>query len=347
MNASLLKWIILLVLVFPTIVFAVEVTGTGSMIPGPLIKIWAETYSTRNPDATIKFKGSNPGEGIKRLSTNEVDFSTLDMPLSATELNKNGLMQFPIALGAVAPIVNLPNVYPGQFRLDGQVLGEILLGNIKKWNDSAIAALNPAIKLPEADIVIIHRASPPGLSTIIGSYLAKTNTQWKSIKGDTMAGTWPASSIEVKDPIELVAAIKKTQYAISYGSVPVVLKNGLTYVQMKNQAGNFVSPSDINVSAAATNAKWDESNSFEVSLSDQPGATSWPVTSASYVLMHKINQHPERNKELLKFFKYSLRYGELNAVLNDFTALPDSVVSIVRASWRSIVDEKGVPIYKD
>ena len=197
MNIGLLRLAVSLIVISPAIVSAEGVTGTGSMVPGPLVKVWAETYATRTPGFSLKFQGSSPADGIKRLANKEVDFSTVDMPLNISDLKKNELVQFPFVLGAIAPIVNLPNVYPGQLRLDGQTLGNIFFGNIKKWNDPAIVALNPNIRLSDAEIIIVHRASPPGLSTIIGDYLAKNHAQWKSIKGDTMAGSWPATAIEV------------------------------------------------------------------------------------------------------------------------------------------------------
>jgi phosphate transport system substrate-binding protein len=326
---------------------AAEVSGTGSMIPGPLIKVWGDAYSLHAPGAVIKYKGSNPAAGIQSLLKKEVDFSSVDMPMSLAEQKKDGLFQFPFALGGIAPVVNLPNVYPGQFKLDGRVLAEIFLGRINKWNDPAIVELNPNLNLPSADIIIVHRVSPPGISTIIGDYLAKVNPQWKAIKGDGMAGTWPANSIEVKNPPDNIEMIRKTVYAIGYGPIPHIMKNSLSYVQMKNNAGKFVSPSDENISAAAINAKWDESNGFEVILTDQPGATSWPLCFASYVLMSKVSTHPENSRELLKYFKYSLRYGGLKAVQFDYIPLPEAVRSIILPSWNSIVDEQGQPILKN
>jgi phosphate transport system substrate-binding protein len=345
-----IKWFGLLVLlgsVFSGVVSAAEATGTGSMIPGPLIKVWAEGYAMHSPSSVIKYKGSNPAEGIKSLVNNEVDFSGIDMPLNINALKKNGLLQFPFALGGIAPVVNLPNVYPGQLKLDGKVLGDILLGNITKWNDPAIVELNPQIKLPDAGIIIVHRVSPPNISTIIGDYLAKTHPQWKSIKGDGMAGTWPATAIEVKDPIENMAAIKKNMYTIGYAPIPHIMKNGLSYAQMKNRDGKFISPSDENISAAAENAKWDEADGLNVVLTDQPGASSWPLSMASFALVHKVTKNSERTRETLKYFKYSLRYGGLKAVQYDYIPLPESVRTIVRDSWKTIVDDKGVPVYKD
>ncbi len=338
---------VLLVFSLPAVVFAVEAVGTGSMIPGPLINVWSEAYSMRSPSSSIKFKGSNPADGIKRLINKEVDFSSIDMPLSSRELDKSGLFQFPFALSAVAPVVNLPGVYPGQFKIDGNLLADIFLGNVKKWNDPAIVALNPGLRLPDQEIIIIHRASPPGISTIIGDYLAKNSPQWKAIKGDGMAGSWPANSIEVKNPPENLEKMKNTKYSIGYGPIAHIMKHGLSYVQLKNKAGNYISPSDANISAAAENAKWDEGNGFDIVITDQPGPSSWPLSMASFALVRKVSEQPERTKEVLKYFKYSLRYGDLKAVQQDFIPLPDSVSGVVRASWNHLVDDKGRPVFKD
>jgi phosphate transport system substrate-binding protein len=347
MNLTFLKSVSLLLFLSPLMVAAGEASGTGSMIAGPLVRVWADAYTARTPGAVIKYNGSNPADGIKRLAKKEVDFSGIDMPLDISDLKKDGLMQFPVALGGVAPVVNLPNVYPGQFKLDGVALADILLGTIKKWNDPALVALNPTITLPDRDIVIVHRVSPPGISTIVGDYLAKVHPQWKSIKGDGMAGTWPASSIEVKDPNENIAKIRDTPYSIGYGPVPQIMKNKLAYVQLKNQAGKFVSPGDENISAAAENAKWDESSGFDVVLTNQPGATSWPLSFASYILTNKVSPRPESSRELLKYLKYSLRYGGLKAIQYDYIPLPESVKAIISSSFTSIVDEKGAPILKN
>jgi phosphate transport system substrate-binding protein len=333
--------------IFQVAAYCVEVNGTGSTIADPLIKVWSDTYTIRVPATKISYKGTSPADGIKQLASKKVDFSGIDMPLSVAELNKNEFVQFPLALGGVAPVVNLPGVYPGQFRLDGQTLGDIFLGKITTWNDPAIVALNPRVKLPEKNIIIVHRVSPPGVSTIIGNYLAKTNKEWKPIKGDGMAGIWPANSIEVQSPPENIKKIKETVYAIGYGPISHIMKNRLSYVQMKNHAGNYVSPSDENISSAAANAKWAESNSFDVVLTDQAGESSWPLTMASYALLHKISDHPERTQEILKYFKYSLRNGGLRAIENDYIPLPDNLNSIVRSSWKNIVDASGTPLYKE
>jgi len=347
LGANWLRSLVFVCAVFPGIVSATEATGTGSMIPAPVLSVWAEAYSMHSPSSVIKFKGSLPAEGIKSLVNKQVDFAAIDMPLNVEQLKKNGLIQFPIALGAIAPVVNLPTVYPGQLKLDGKVLGDILLGNITRWNDPAIVELNPELNLPDAGIIIVHRVSPPGISTIIGDYLAKTNPRWKSIKGDGMAGSWPATAIEVTGPKENMDAIKSNPYSIGYAPIAHIMKNRLSYAQLRNQSGKFISPSDENISAAAENAKWDESNGLDVVLTDQPGASSWPLSMASYALMRKVSEQPERSREVLNYFKYSLRYGALRAVQNDFIPLPESVTAVVRSSWKAVVDNKGVPVLKN
>ncbi|MGV8934357.1 MAG: phosphate ABC transporter substrate-binding protein PstS [Gallionellaceae bacterium] len=332
--------------VFSTQLFAGEASGTGSMIAGPLIRVWGDAYTMHSPNSAIKYKGSNPADGIHKVINKEADFSGMDMPLSLEQLNKDGLVQFPVSLGGIAPIINLPNVYPGQLKLDGDVLASIFLGEINRWDDPVLVALNPDIKLPSEHIVIIHRVSPPGVSTIIGDYLSKHSVLWKTQKGDGMAGNWPAGSVEVKDLTDNVAKNKEIKYSIGYLAVPQIMKNKLNYTKMKTKSGNFISPSDENISAAAVNATWDSSNGFDVRLTDQPGNDSWPLSFASFVLMKKESPRPEHSKELLQFFKYSLRYGGLKAIQYDYIPLPDSVRESISSALGSVVDEKGVPLLK-
>lgn len=354
MNIFLLKLAVLSVsIIFPVFAFAIEITGAGSMIPAPLIKAWGETYTSRNPGSVINYQGSTPAEGIKRLLNKEVDFSSSDMPLTLADLKKNGLIQFPYALGAIAPVVNLPKVSTGQLKLDGQILGDIFLGKIKKWSDPVIVAMNPTIQLPDADIVIVRRVAQSSVRTMIGDFLAKSNPQWKTAKGDSMGGDWPVTAIEAKNPKELFETMLKNPNSIGYGAIPMAMRYKLPYAKLKNKAGNFVSPSDENVSAAAVNAKWDESNGFDVILSDQPGATTWPMTNTMFIVMRKVSEDPERSREVLKFFKFSLRFSDLQVVQHDYIPLPKSVTSMVRAGTfvktglNSVVDEKGVPVLMD
>jgi phosphate transport system substrate-binding protein len=332
LNINILKLILVLLIASPLVAYAIDITGTGSMLPVPLIKAWGDSYVQKSPSTKINYQGSSPADGIKRLIDKEVDFSGIDMPLNQSELNKNELIQFPVALGAIVPVVNLPNVSAGLFRLDGKTLGDIFLGTIKKWDDPEIAALNPGIKLPSENIILIHRASPPGLKTIIGAYISKNNPQWKSSKGDTMSGTWPASAIEVKSPAENFEMMKKTKYSIGYGTITMASDKGLSYVKLKNVAGNFITPDDASVVSAAESAKWDDTNGYDVDLIDQSGAHSWPLTMATFVLLRKDNQHPEHNKEICKFLNYSLHFGTMNTITSGYIPMPKTVQLALRKS---------------
>ena len=192
MKTGWIRAAVLLLAGSPLAAWATELIGAGSFIPAPLYAEWGEAYSIRTANTTIKYQGSSPADGIKRVSSNSVDFGGIDMPLNIAELNQKGLVQFPVALSAVAPIVNLKNVYPGQLRLDGKTLGDIFLGKINKWNDPALIALNPQVSLPDATIIVAHRVTPFGIRTVIGDYLAKVHPEWKAKMGDGMSGNWPA-----------------------------------------------------------------------------------------------------------------------------------------------------------
>lgn len=320
--------------------YSIEINGTGSKIPESLIQEWSKVYQTRFPKAVIKYKASNPTDGLKKLVNNEVDFCSIDNPLNIYELKKNRLIQFPLVLGGISPVVNLPNVSQGQFRLDGKTLGDIFLGKITKWNDPELAELNPSIQLPEAEIVIVHRTSPLGQRTIIGEYLAKYNQEWKALKGQTMAGNWPSGSIAVNDPIENIEMIKKTPYSIGYGPVSAVTQYGLSYIRMKNKSGYFVSPNDDSIRSAAIHTKWSKGNGFEVDLIDSAGTASWPLSMVSFVLIHQGGGKLDHRKEALKFFRYGLRFGTLNVAQGGYIQLPYVVKSSTRVSLEKAIGSK-------
>jgi len=341
MNILYIKLSILLFAMLQNSAYAVEIKGAGSKISESLIHEWAKVYTTRISKSVINYKGSNPAEGIKQLINREVDFCSVDMPLNAAELKKNKLVQFPVVLGGIALVVNLPKVKPGQFKLDGKTLGDIFLGKIVRWNAEAIAELNPSIQLPDEEIIVVHRISPPGVRTVIGEYLAKSNEDWRAQKGNTMAGSWPATSIQVKDPLENLKMIQKTPYSIGYGPVSVATHTGLSYVKLKNKAGYFVSPNDQSISSAATHSVWIEKESFNADLTDQSGTSTWPLSMASFVLVRQFDQNRERKKETLKFFRYSLRFGTLNALQGGYIQLPHVVKSTIRISLDKEINKNG------
>lgn len=324
---------------------AEEIKGTGTILPAILMNSWGKAYTKHHPAVAFKYKGINTNEGVQSLLNDEIDFAVLDMPLSKEEITKNGFIQFPVALAAVTPIVNIPGVHMGQLRLSGKVIGDIFLGNITVWNDPAIVELNPKAKLPNEPIIVVHRSAPVGVKTIIGEYIAKNNPQWNTLKGSTMTDHWPATAIEAKSPKETFEIMKKTPYSIGYASLPFSIKSGLPYVHLKNPAGYFVGPSDENIIAASINAKWDAQSEFNESLSDQPGMTSWPMTNTSFVLVRKVSARPEQTKLVLNFFKSSLKTGALNAVAADYVPLPHAVRLRVMESWKGVTDTSGTPIF--
>lgn len=330
MNKSTLQLISILAAAIPAASHAAEIYGSGSMLPVPLMKAWGDSFTQKSPSTRINYQGSSPADGIKRLINKEVDFSCIDMPLNQAALSKDELRQFPVALGAIVPIVNLPNVSAGRFRLDGKTLGDIFLGTITKWNDPEIAALNPGLKLPNENIILVHRASPAGLKTIIGAYISKNNPQWKSTKGDTMSGTWPLSAVEVKSPAENFEMMKKIQYSIGYGTISMASDIGLSYVKLKNKSGNFITPDDASVVSAAEAAKWDENNEYDIDLIDQPGAHSWPLTMATFVLVRKSNEQPEHIRELFKYLDHGLHFGTMNTVSSGYIPMPKTIQVAVR-----------------
>ena len=340
MVMRVLNFFVVLAFVLQGGAYAVEINGGGSKIPELLIQEWGKVYTARFPGTVIKYQASSPADGLTRLINREIDFCSVDTPVSSDELKKNGLLQFPLVLGGISPVVNLPNISPGQFRLDAKILGDIFLGKIIKWDDPEIAALNPTIKLPQANIIVIHRDSPKGVSTIVGEYLAQSHAEWKALKGNTMAGSWPAASITVNNPIENFEMIRKTPFSIGYGPVSVASKDGLQYVKLKNKAGLFISPSDENIASAATNSKWEESNGYDVILTDQIGTSTWPLSMASFVLVRNSVQDAGKRKAVLKFFRYGLRFGMLHASQGGYIQLPDVVKSMVRSSMDKEIGSK-------
>ncbi len=349
MQMKLSKLLLSMFFFISTAASAIEIKGGGGPLATVLINEWGNLYTKRLQSTTpvVTYTTTTPADGIKRLMNKEVDFSVIDMPLSYEELQKKGLIQFPIALGFITPVFNIPGIHTGQLLLDAQTLGDIFLGRITKWNDPALKALNPKIILPNENIIVVHRTSPPGLKTVIGNMLTKAHSDWKTIKNDgDMSGTWPPLSIEVKDSSEMAPTVKKTSYSIGYSPIPMAIKAGISHVKLKNKAGKFVIPSDVGVIAAASNADWAIDNGYSVSITYTDGAESWPMSYSTFILMHKVSDQPERSREVLNFMKYGLTYGALTAVAFDYVPFPRAVAKKMYPSYSLIVDSKGVPVFK-
>ncbi|MCK6425417.1 MAG: phosphate ABC transporter substrate-binding protein PstS [Burkholderiaceae bacterium] len=320
---------------------AQDVTGAGATFPAPLYAKWADAYN-KATGVRMNYQSVGSGAGLKQIRSKTVDFGASDMPLKDEELAKDGLVQFPTVIGGVVPVVNIAGIQPGQLKLTGQVLGDIYLGKITKWTDPAIAALNPGVKLPEADISPVRRADGSGTTFIFTNYLSKVNAEWKAKVGEGTAVNWPAGA-GGKGNEGVAAFVQRLPNSIGYLEYAYVKQNKLAYALMKNRDGNFVPPSDSAFKAAAAGADW--AKSFYQITTDQPGKDSWPITNPTYIMMHKVQDKPAQATASLKFFDWAFANGDKMADDLDYVPLPDSVKALVRKQWgEQIKDAAGKPV---
>lgn len=316
---------------------AQDVTGAGATFPAPIYAKWADAYH-KATGAKMNYQSVGSGAGIRQIKAKTVDFGASDMPLKDDELAKDGLLQFPTVIGGVVPVVNIKGVAPGQLKLTGQVLGDIYLGKITKWNDQQITSLNPGVPLPDAAIAVVRRADGSGTSFIFTNYLSKVNAEWKSKVGEGTAVNWPTGA-GGKGNEGVAAFVQRLPNSIGYVEYAYVKQNKMTYAQMRNQAGAFVSPDDATFKAAAAGADW--SKTFYQILTEQPGKDSWPLTGATFILMYKNQDKPAQAAAALKFFDWAFANGDAMAAELDYVPLPDSVKAMVRKQWAEIKDGSG------
>ena len=314
-----------------------EATGAGASFPAPLYSKWAADYN-KATNIKINYQSVGSGAGLRQIDAKTVDFGASDAPLKDEDLAKKGLVQFPTVIGGVVPVVNIKGIAPGQIRLSGQVLGDIYLGKITKWNDAAIKALNPSVALPDAAIAPVRRADGSGTSFIFTNYLSKVNAEWKSKVGEGTAVNWPTGA-GGKGNEGVAAFVGRLPNSIGYVEYAYVKQNKMTYVQMQNADGAYVSPDDTAFKAAAAGAEW--SKSFYQILTNQPGKDSWPITGATFVLMHKAQDKPAQATTALKFFDWAYAQGDKTAMDLDYVPMPDSVKAIILKSWGEIKDTSG------
>ncbi|MBP0592571.1 phosphate ABC transporter substrate-binding protein PstS [Paraburkholderia sp. LEh10] len=320
---------------------AADITGAGSTFAAPIYTKWADAYQ-KTGGARINYQGIGSSGGIKQVLAKTVDFAGSDAPLKDEELAKDGLFQFPTVVGGVVPVVNLPGVKSGSIVLSGPVLGDIFLGKIKKWNDPAIAALNPGVKLPDTDIAVVRRADGSGTSFIWTHYLSQVNPEWKSKVGEGTTVNWPTGT-GGKGNDGVAAFVQRLPGAIGYVEWAYAKQNKLTYTSLKNSAGAVVEPKTETFKAAAAGAEW--SKSFYQILTNEPGKDAWPVVGATFVLLHSSQDKPDHGKETLKFFDWAFKNGNQTAQELDYITLPDAVVSEIRTQWKAKVkDASGKPI---
>ncbi len=316
---------------------AQDVTGAGATFPAPIYAKWAEAYN-KATGVRVNYQSVGSGAGIKQIKAKTVDFGASDMPLKDEELAAEGLLQFPTAIGGVVPVVNVKGLQPGQLKLTGQVLGDIYLGKITKWNDPALAAINPGVSLPDEAIAVVRRADGSGTSFLFTNYLSKVNADWKAKVGEGTAVNWPTGA-GGKGNEGVAAFVQRLPGAIGYVEYAYVKQNKMTYALLKNQAGNFVAPDDLNFKAAAAGADWNKTF-FQV-LTDQPGKDAWPLTGATYILMHKTPEKPANAAAALKFFDWAYANGDAMATELEYVALPAPVKALVRKQWTAIKSADG------
>ena len=317
-----------------------EATGAGASFPAPLYSKWAADYN-KATGVKINYQSVGSGAGLRQIEAKTVDFGASDAPLKDEELNKKGLVQFPTVIGGIVPVVNIKGVAPGQLKLNGQVLGDIYLGKITKWNDAAIKALNPALALPDSDIAPVRRADGSGSTFGFTNYLSKVNADWKAKVGEGTAVNWPTGA-GGKGNEGVAAFVGRLPNSIGYLEYAYVKQNKLTYALMQNSAGNFVAPDDTSFKAAAAGADW--AKSFYQILTDQPGKDSWPITSATFILFQKVQEKPVQAATALKFFEWAYKSGDKTAADLDYVPMPDSVKGIIMKSWDNIKDASGTAI---
>jgi phosphate transport system substrate-binding protein len=319
---------------------AQEVTGAGATFPAPIYAKWADAYN-KATGVRINYQSVGSGAGIRQIRGKTVDFGASDMPLSDADLAKDGLIQFPMVIGGVVPVVNVKGVTPGQMKITGPVLADIYLGKITKWNDAAITALNPGVPLPDAAIAVVRRADGSGTSFIFTNYLSKVSPDWKSKVGEGTAVNWPTGA-GGKGNEGVSAFVQRLPNSIGYVEYAYAKQNKMSYAQMRNQAGNFVAPSDTTFKAAAAGAEW--SKTFNQVLTDQAAKDAWPMTGATFILMYLKQDKPQQAAAALKFFDWAYANGDKMADELDYVPMPDSVEKIIRTEWRKITDESGKPI---
>ena len=324
-------------------VHAVDITGAGATFPYPIYSKWADAYRKTTGNG-MNYQSIGSGGGIKQITAKTVDFGASDMPMKGEDLEKNGLVQFPAIMGGVVPVYKLPGVNPGDLKFTGALLADIYLGKVTKWNDAAIAKLNHAAKLPATDITVVYRSDGSGTTFLWTNYLSKVSGEFKSSVGEGTSVKWPAG-VGGKGNEGVASYVQKIDGAIGYVEYAYAKQNKLAYGMLQNKSGRFVAPGDETFRAAASGADWKSVPGMGVVLTDQAGEKSWPVTGASFILVHAKQDKPEAGREVLRFFEWAYRNGGSMASELDYVPMPESVVKQVEASWKGVTDASGKALH--
>ena len=320
-----------------TSAFAADITGAGSSFIYPVLSKWADGYKKESGSA-VNYQSIGSGAGIKQIQAKTVTFGATDKPLKVDELEMDGLVQWPMIMGAIVPVVNIEGVKAGDMVLDGETLGKIYLGQITKWDDPAIKKLNPKLALPSDAIAVVHRADGSGTTFNFTDYLSKVSADWKSNVGSGATVEWPVG-VGAKGNEGVSGNIGQTKDSIGYVEYAYAKQNKLTFTGLINKAGKTVQPTVEAFQAAASNADWEKAPGYYVILTDQPGEKSWPITASTFILMHKDPADKAAAAEALKFFKWAFAKGDKMAEELDYIPMPDNVVKMIEKTWSS--DIKG------
>jgi phosphate transport system substrate-binding protein len=322
---------------------AAEISGAGATFPYPIYAKWAEAYAAKT-GLKMNYQSIGSGGGIAQINARTVDFGASDMPLKPAELDAKGLMQFPPVIGGEVMVVNLPGVQAGQMTLDGPTIANVYLGKITKWNDPAIGKLNPGLKLPDTSIAVVHRSDGSGTTFIFTNYLSKVSPEWKDKVSESTSVEWPVG-LGGKGNEGVAALTARTMGAIGYVEYAYALQNKMVHTKLINRDGATLQPSSNVFQAAAANADWKKAAGFYLILTDQAGKESWPITGATFILMHKKQDQPERAREVLNFFDWAYKNGAELAESLDYIPMPKAAVAIFEESWQQIKGPDGKPVW--
>ena len=324
-------------LLISTVAVSAEIVGAGATFPMPIYYKWAEEYKKVSGNS-LNYQSIGSSGGVRQINAKTVDFGATDAPVSGENLDKNGQVQFPAIIGGTVPVINLDGFKPGELKITGPVMADVFLGNITKWNDAKLLALNPGKKLPNTEITIVHRADGSGTTFNWTDYLSTVSPEWLSKVGRGPAVKWPApNSIGGKGNEGVAANVNRVKGSIGYVEYAYVKKNNMVFLQLQNRAGKFVSPDDLTFAAAADGADWFSVPGMGLSIVDQKNPNAWPVSSASFIIMYKNPEKKANSDEVLKFFDWAFKNGKKDAADLDYVALPDNLTKQIRERvWTQI-----------
>ncbi len=320
-----------LAITFAANAMAADVTGAGASFVYPVMSKWSSDYA-KATGKKVNYQSIGSGGGIAQIKAGTVDFGSSDAPLKPEDLEKSGLAQFPSVIGGVVPVLKVPGVVSGAMKLDGDLLADIFLGKVKKWNDPRIVALNGSLKLPDLKITVVHRSDGSGTTFNFVNYLSKVNPEWKASVGEGTAVKWPVG-IGGKGNEGVTAYVKQINGSIGYVELSYAIQQKLTYSRLKNADGNYVNPSDDSFSAAAANAEWGKAKDFYLVMTNAPGADSWPITATNFILMYKTPKNAASAANAREFFKWVYANGDAQASALGYVPLPDALVQQIDAYW--------------